>query len=278
MPTYSEKDILVALDAAAEDGADFPPFDARDSFLVSRLQIYRDDAHWAIVFNAVAWNGDSLSTLIGPVGSGVESMSWDQYAAGRSGEFAADPEALMRQAQQMLADPTAMLGGFMASMRNSAKVVSRVADDYAQKTRDGVSESDKTIETCVFEYDESQADYPVIGVKLRGQLIDLASLKRPELPANSRDDQEFPLALAIASAYGEQLLATEPEIARFFPHGLPPHFMTLREWHHPDIAGGELPGSLPDFRLLAKAIAANDATMYRPQLPANTDWRNWDNV
>lgn len=51
--------------------------------------------------------------------------------------------------------------------------------------------------------------------------------------------------------YKEKLLPTTEEITQFFPEGLPPLFLSLDQWYHPDIAMDELPSGR-NVQLIAK--------------------------
>jgi hypothetical protein len=49
------------------------------------------------------------------------------------------------------------------------------------------------------------------------------------------------------------------------------------DWQHPDIANGELPGDVPCFVSLAKAIAASDERLFQCEEDRfNTHWSNWE--
>lgn len=69
------------------------------------------------------------------------------------------------------------------------------------------------------------------------------------------------------------LLASDDELRERVPDL--PVLLRLDEWHHPDLAGDELPSGSETFRMLARVLATGDAAQYRPSTPPNTHWRHW---
>jgi hypothetical protein len=56
-------------------------------------------------------------------------------------------------------------------------------------------------------------------------------------------------------------------------------FLQLEDWHHPNIAGDELPSQSQCFQSLARAIARDDRNLYYcPQEVFNTHWTNWKRI
>lgn len=74
--------------------------------------------------------------------------------------------------------------------------------------------------------------------------------------------------------YSRLFWVTRAEIAKKLPADLPEIF-TMAAWHHPDLAGGELPGETETFRQLAKVLVTGNVSHYRPSLLPNTHWLNW---
>ena len=70
------------------------------------------------------------------------------------------------------------------------------------------------------------------------------------------------------------LFATDEELNARNPLALP-KWLRLDEWHHPDLADGELPSENETFIQLANCIVTGDKTLYQPTLPPNTHWTNW---
>ncbi|MEM7371750.1 MAG: hypothetical protein AAF587_24250 [Bacteroidota bacterium] len=74
--------------------------------------------------------------------------------------------------------------------------------------------------------------------------------------------------------YRQLLLASELEIRARIARDLE-QFIRLDEWHHPDLAIGELPSHCETFQQLAQALETGDASFYQPSQPANSHWTNW---
>lgn len=83
--------------------------------------------------------------------------------------------------------------------------------------------------------------------------------------------QGFELLRFLAPKHRNRLFATDKEIAERLGRRMP-LLLRLDEWHHPD---EEKPSDTECFLMLAKAIAADDASLYRPTEPPNTHWSNW---
>jgi hypothetical protein len=52
------------------------------------------------------------------------------------------------------------------------------------------------------------------------------------------------------------------------------NFLQVVDYYHPDLGGGELPGSTETFRSLAAALEANDPKLFVPG-ESNTHWSLW---
>jgi hypothetical protein len=74
--------------------------------------------------------------------------------------------------------------------------------------------------------------------------------------------------------YRELLLATEEELRQRVPIDLP-IILRLDEWHHPDLADGELPSRSRTFQMIAELVGSGDSKHYQPTQEPNTDWSNW---
>lgn len=67
---------------------------------------------------------------------------------------------------------------------------------------------------------------------------------------------------------------TRQEISKKIPVDLP-EFMTLTNWHHPDLRLGEKPSEMETFQQLTDAIVTGDKTLYNTKEINNTHWTNW---
>ncbi|MEK7434122.1 MAG: hypothetical protein AABZ74_13395 [Cyanobacteriota bacterium] len=67
---------------------------------------------------------------------------------------------------------------------------------------------------------------------------------------------------------------TREEISKKIPIDLP-IFMTIDEWHHPNLVIGEKPSETETFNQLAEVIATGDKSFYNTSEKPNTHWKNW---
>jgi hypothetical protein len=79
---------------------------------------------------------------------------------------------------------------------------------------------------------------------------------------------------AVNSDLKEQFLATEDEIRQRIPKDLP-LLLKLEEWHHNDLADGEMPSQNETFQMIAKVLETGNANLYSPTKEPNNHWRNW---
>jgi hypothetical protein len=101
-------------------------------------------------------------------------------------------------------------------------------------------------------------------VRVRGRIIHLDGLSSREPLAE--------VVVRLARQHRQELFATDAELRRWVPADMP-RLLTLDEWRHPD--GGELPSRTEAFQLLAQALVAGDASLYRPTEKPNTSWEHW---
>ena len=74
--------------------------------------------------------------------------------------------------------------------------------------------------------------------------------------------------------YHEKLIATETETRERIPRDIP-KILELRDWFHPDLVSGELPGGNETFKMIAAVLETGNAASYQPTHPPNTHWKNW---
>ncbi|RAR51998.1 UNVERIFIED_CONTAM: uncharacterized protein DUF898 [Acidovorax defluvii] len=283
--SYTAQDILNTLDATGLD--DMPMFDAGTAFIAPRLDIFRDDAHWAIVFNMVGWDQD-VHTHVYPLGPRMRMHTWMGYLNAQHGDWQANAEQQLRaHADDPFALAQAMIEGHTLGTGFVGEQVQQLQDihqHYHQSVApSGPSEDDKFLHPGELEIDYVSDDALENGLpvaaSVRGQPIDAAELAELQRLARSNQSEGIAPSFVIAfiQKHHEQLWARPEEMAIFFEGGLPPHFMTLTEWETPDVSGEQKPGSMPSWQSLAQAIAQNDRSAYQAG-PPNTDWRRWENL
>lgn len=74
--------------------------------------------------------------------------------------------------------------------------------------------------------------------------------------------------------YSNLFWLTEEEISKKIPKDLPV-FMTLDNWHHPDLIADEIPSDTQTFQQLANVIISGDKKLYNTNESNNTHWINW---
>jgi hypothetical protein len=282
---YTAQDILNTLDQAGLD--DIPMFDAGTAFIAPRLDVFRDDAHWAIVFNMVGWDQD-LHTHLHPLGPRMRMHTWMGYLNQQHGDWQAHAEQQMRaHADDPVRLAQAMFDGYTKGegfVGEQVQQLQNIYQHYHQSVApSGPSEDDRFLHPCEIEMDYTSDQAPDNGLPtaahVRGTPLDAAELAELQRLARTNESEGIvpTFVLAVCERHREQLWARPEEMAVFFEGGLPPHFMTLYEWEHPNVADEQKPGSLPSWQSLAQAIALNDRSAYRPG-PSNTDWRRWENI
>lgn len=85
--------------------------------------------------------------------------------------------------------------------------------------------------------------------------------------------QVYELCRYLAATQRERVLCTPEELVVNLPSELK-LVLKLDEWHHPVLSNGETAGSTETFRQLAAVLATGDLSVYHPQEPPNTHWKN----
>lgn len=235
MVAYTREDVLGLLDRCAEEYV-FPMLDNGYVYPAdARLTAYRDEARWALIIEVLGFN---------PRAGGHNGISDTLYCFGNC-------------------LPPAPSGIFPAGA---------LADDVFV-TGDGPE--DPTFEEEFGEHVRESARM----VCVRGRMVPLNL--RPEILRDKGIEPEEPpkvhgaeLLRYLVTEHRELLLATDRELRRWIPPGLP-LVLRLDEWHHPDIAGGEQPGGSPTFRMVADVLVSGDPSRYHPTYAPNTHWSNW---
>ncbi|OUL61933.1 hypothetical protein [Flavobacterium sp. AJR] len=82
------------------------------------------------------------------------------------------------------------------------------------------------------------------------------------------------LMRALIPEYSDLFWLNRIDISNKIPVDLP-IFMTLNNWHHPDLANNKKPSDTETFTQLADAIFTGDKTLYNTKETNNTHWTNW---
>lgn len=285
MGHLNENEIFRQLDEAAS-AYKIPMFNNLNfPFISGRIQVYRDERTWAIVFNTLGLHMDSgIMTIIAPIGPSTKMVTWEEYLKDctPSPEYMGDLVSRVAHAAESGGEEALRRLLEEMSGQDDAGITKKQQELYAQYLKaceSNVSENDTMIETANCILDD---DLNITDIVVRDQSIPPEELTPIKHVYNQMNDDEedgsrgaYLMADMLVQNHREELLATDMEIARFFPRGLPPRFMTLDAWFHPDLAADELPSACETFQLLARAICSGNPADYAPTLPPNTDWRLW---
>lgn len=109
-------------------------------------------------------------------------------------------------------------------------------------------------------FNNNDKDYEKVGIKLHdfgssGKLVGFGDLIRYYQETNPK-----------------LISATEDEMKRHIPKDLK-KIMTINEFHQDQ---EKLPSQQETYRLIAKILATKDSSYWKPSLPDNNHWSNWD--
>jgi hypothetical protein len=82
------------------------------------------------------------------------------------------------------------------------------------------------------------------------------------------------LCRLLAATHRDEVLATPTERRTSIPDDLD-QVLLLDDWHHPDLAGSELPSHTTTFCQIAEVAASGDPAHYTEPETPNTHWSNW---
>lgn len=114
-------------------------------------------------------------------------------------------------------------------------------------------------------------------LKLRDRVIQLptnADYQQHGIDLEEDRAAVFELCRYLADRYRSDVLGTESE-RRISVLPDMEQILQLDEWHHPNLAEGELPSEIESFQQLAAVLASGDISQYSPSEAPNTHWSNW---
>jgi hypothetical protein len=110
----------------------------------------------------------------------------------------------------------------------------------------------------------------IVPIRFKADALEAKGIRLEDPPRVNAAE----LLRGLLPEYRELLLATEEELRQRVPIDLP-IILRLDEWHHPDLADGELPSRSRTFQMVAELVASGDSKHYQPTQEPNTDWSNW---
>lgn len=212
----------------------------------SRLTLYADGVHWAIVFekNGYANRGGRIEFELNYFGNCLRTLDRagadDRYVCNAKYVTLADGEALQ-----------AIASDFEQVSLDASRVIVRGQSVPLPPAMAGFARWIPDIE------DDK-------GFPGRPNFCDLARY--------------------LAFEHADLCRATDAEKRMCLPPDLP-HLMMIDAWHHrsyhhyrngtDDELIGDAPSTYETFPLIAEVLAARDPSRFRPTLPANNHWSNW---
>lgn len=235
----SENAILDVLDQSAK-GFTFPMLDNGYFYLAaSRLSLFRSNEHWAIVFEIFGF-----SPREGHPSLGITTIASQLHGRNKPEDYVSN----------------AAYENYLKNNPNwEMRSLWPISDDdwMDQDNPEQVGKWEKLkIREEVLDLPDNAA-YTIAGIDLEGD-----------------DPAVFELCRYLAHICPEALLATESERRASIPPDMK-QVMMFDEWHHPDLANGQLPSQTKTFQSLATVLKKNDPALFDTPEAANNHWRNW---
>ena len=145
-------------------------------------------------------------------------------------------------------------------------------EDFLHLTDDGADEPIFVEDSLDIVRPEAKAIY------VRGQevefTLDTSEFAKHGIDLESAEVHSHELLRLLSGQHRARFFATEEELRDRIPPDLP-MVLRLDEWHHPDLAGGDLPSRSETFQTIAEVLVTGDPARYRPAKTPNTHWRHW---
>ena len=136
-----------------------------------------------------------------------------------------------------------------------------------------------------FIYDEAESipclNDKATSIKVRDVVLFIQFYRQHYLDKNIKLEYENKITpweffRGLIPEHSHLFFVTRQEISNKIPVDLP-EFMTLSNWHHPDLVVNEKPSETETFQQLADVIVTGDKTLYNTTELINTHWTNWPN-
>lgn len=259
--TFTEREILDELDLAFEGKpSTYQPIGQREDITYnffldlehgycvtagSSIHLYADATRWAIVFEKSGYQNRATAAEIelNYVGNCIDYLV-EKYP---------ERNYITNTQRIVLIDPSEF-----------ERIENKEGKDL--ETFELVGRDIKTIKVRDREvvFDNNFRNYETLGIKIRQrdnsqQLIGFGDLIRYWHASN-------PMSIA----------ATEDDIRRCIPKEIP-KLMTLDHFHFVSVYDKSVvPSQQETYQLIAKVLTTRDTTHWKPQLPPNNHWSNWE--
>ena len=234
------REILAILDREAENFI-FPMLDNGYVYpAAARMSLYRSEKDWALVFEICGYSPRS-----GAPDCVVTTIAGDPANRRTASEYVS-PEAYL---------------AYLDHSRHHAQDFITLIED------DAVFDAD-----CI-EYVSSETR----EVTVRGRSFPIPDAQTLAAAGILQAEDRLlvhELTRYLAHEHRDLMLATENERTAHVPHGVT-LLRTYDDWHHPDLAAGELPSSTESFRAVAAMLAGDPVDENAIVRLGNTHWKNW---
>lgn len=114
-------------------------------------------------------------------------------------------------------------------------------------------------------------------LKLREQNVEIpntADFQTNNIILSEGQPTVFEMCRYLAETHRSKVLATEAELRVSISPNME-RLMMLDNWHHPDLAAGQLPSKTQTFVQLAHVLEKRDPSLYSTSEQANNHWKHW---
>jgi len=237
--SFTAKDILSVIDKSATE-FQFPMLDNGYIYLAaSRLSLYGSAEGWAIVIETFGF-----SPRVGRPDLSVTTISNKLRNRDQPSDYVS-PEAY----QSYLSNNPS------TEMRNFWPISDAIWIDE-EEPEHVVSNSVLDLRGRSIAMPE-RTDLEATGIELEGDKVAIFELCR-FLAAKHRTD--------VLGTEIERRVSVDPEMQEI---------LMLDDWHHPDLAAGQLPSQTRTFQKLASVLESRNAAFFEVSEISNNHWKNW---
>ena len=236
---FTAKDILSVIDKSARD-FQFPMLDNGNVYLAtSRLSLYGSAEGWAIVIELFGF-----SPRAGCPDLSVTTISNKLHNRNQLSDYVS-PEA------------------YQAYLSNNPSTEMRNFWPISDNFWIDEDEPEHVIPDATFDLRghsiaiPDRKDLEATGIELEGKRVAIFELCR-FLAAEHRAD--------VLGTEKERRVSVDPEMHRI---------LELDDWHHPDLAAGQLPSQTKTFQKLASVLESKNAASFEVSEIPNNHWKNW---
>ncbi|MCO6497737.1 MAG: hypothetical protein J5I50_08765 [Chitinophagaceae bacterium] len=259
--SFSEKEILEEMDLAFNNkpGRYFPPAKEGDVLLNffpdlehgycltagNRFHLYADSEHWAVVFEKSGYQNRRTTAEI-ELNYYGNCINWP-VEPGPDGNYITNSYGVM-----------------LIDSDEFGRIENREGDEM--ETFEMISpDTDKIrVRDTHINFDSNYSNYEKLGIQFNEDY-------------NPRKLIGFGDLIRYLSETDPQLIAaTEAEIRKVFSTEIP-KLMTIDDFHFTSVFDRTIPPSRQEtYRLMAKVLTTGDYKEWKPVLPPNNSWRNWE--